>query len=75
MKPIQVWPFDDAPPELLKQAESMNDIDWSDADWVAHVPDEYLNTYVLWLEDPHFGPRVKVFDLPDGSKLHVSYHA
>lgn len=70
-KAIRVWTFREAP-ESFKALSSHG----GDEDWVALVPPHLANTYITWLQAPHFAAcDVSEHPLPDGSVVFIGAHA
>lgn len=70
---IRLWRFDDAPEWM--QSLSQNG---GDEDWVAHVPNESVNTDGPWNRSTHdwFGcAGIEHYLQPDGSIVHIGSHA
>jgi len=62
-EPIQAWPFHEAPNEFQRLSEH-----GGDEDWLALVPERYMNLYIGWLEpgSPFGCCDVSRHDLIDG---------
>lgn len=69
--PILVWEFEDAPEEYKALSDH-----GGDEDWLALVPASYKDIWIGWLEsETRFGSsRVGVYELPDGSTVHIGAH-
>jgi hypothetical protein len=67
---IKVWRFHDAPDEFKRLSTY-----GGDEDWLAHIPVEYANEYINWLEYGSFGCcEISEHKLEDGSVIKIGAH-
>lgn len=70
-KPIQVWPFHQAPQKYRDLS-----MHGGDEDWVALIPADFPGGRPFWIDTPHFAPcDVSEHHLPDGSMVCIGAHA
>ena len=69
-QPIQVWPFETAPPEYKALSKH-----GGDEDWLALVPIELTGRYIAWLDGGFGCCDVSIHPLPDGGTVYIGAHA
>lgn len=68
---IQVWRFDDAPPDLRALSDH-----GGDEDWLALIPPALADEWIGWIEGMAFGCcETSTHPLPDGSVVRIGAHA
>lgn len=71
-KPIQIWPFKEAPENLRALSQH-----GGDEDWLALIPPNLAEEWIPWLEEgTSFGCcSVSKHKLKDGSVVRIGAHA